>query len=156
MKIILKGIERLEKVSKQASTLRVKVNDTITTRMNLFGRALVLRSREAYLSGRPGLQAVTGNLRRSIRYQISGNENEKTITFGTNVVYARIHEYGGTIQPVRARLLYFKVGGKSIFAKSVRIPERPFLRPAVSDEAPIFIRTLNTTLRDLVKGNLAA
>lgn len=36
-------------------------------------------------------------------------------------VYARIHEQGGTIRPVRAKVLRFVLHGQVIFAKRVRI-----------------------------------
>lgn len=75
----------------------------------------------------------TARLRASITHQVVGN----AVEVGTNVVYAAIHQFGGrtrprTIRPRRKRALKFVVGGKTIFAKSVRhpgstIPARPFL-----------------------------
>ena len=37
------------------------------------------------------------------------------------VVYARIHEWGGTIRPVRAKVLRFVLHGQVVFAQRVRI-----------------------------------
>jgi len=56
---------------------------------------------------------------------------------GTDVIYARIHEYGGVITPVNAQKLVFpgKDGGL-VFADSVTIPARPYLRPALDAVAP--------------------
>ena len=52
---------------------------------------------------------------------------------GTNVKYAKIHEYGGTIKPKRFDKLYIKdrFGNITATAKEVKIPARPFLRPAL-------------------------
>jgi len=54
---------------------------------------------------------------------------------GTNLEYARIQELGGTVRPVHARLLHW-VGddGDDVFARSVTIPARPYLRPAFDED----------------------
>jgi phage virion morphogenesis protein len=62
---------------------------------------------------------LDGTLRSTLRYQINGN----TLLFGTNVVYGAIHQFGGTIKPVRGNAL--NVGGR--LAKQVVIPARPWL-----------------------------
>lgn len=55
------------------------------------------------------------------------------VDVGPTVVYGRIHELGGIIKPVFARVLRFVIGGKVIFAKVVHMPARPYLRPAVDE-----------------------
>src|SRR5262249_52110977 len=45
----------------------------------------------------------------------------------TNVQYATLHQFGGTITPKRARVLAFKVRGQQVFARKVTIPARPFI-----------------------------
>lgn len=67
----------------------------------------------------------TGNLRSSIQAEAT---SEKAV-IGTNLEYARIHDIGGVIparivRPKRAKALRFFVGGKAVFAKSVRMPQR--------------------------------
>lgn len=47
-----------------------------------------------------------------------------------DVRYALIHELGGVITPVVAKLLAFEINGKLVFAKSVTIPAQPYLRPS--------------------------
>jgi len=49
------------------------------------------------------------------------------------VIYGRIHELGGIILPVHAKMLSWVDNGKRIFAKRVQIPARPYLRPAVDE-----------------------
>jgi len=56
---------------------------------------------------------------------------------GTDVIYARIHEYGGVITPVHADALAIPLdGGGVAFVKSVTIPARPYLEPALEAVAP--------------------
>lgn len=48
-----------------------------------------------------------------------------------DVAYARIHELGGVIVPVKAQALKFQLpDGSFRLVKSVTIPARPYLRPA--------------------------
>jgi phage gpG-like protein len=78
---------------------------------------------------------ATNNLGNSIHTVIG----ESSTTYaeaevGTNVVYARIHELGGIIKPVFARMLHWVTeSGEHIFAKVVHIPARPYLRPAIDE-----------------------
>ena len=56
---------------------------------------------------------------------------------GTDVIYARIHEYGGTITPVHANKLAIPLDdGGVAFVDSVTIPPRPYLRPALDAVTP--------------------
>ena len=75
----------------------------------------------------------TGRLRRSFTYQAS----DRGFVVGTNVRYAAIHQYGGTIRPKRARYLRFRLAGGSskrkggrggwVQTKQVSLPPRPFV-----------------------------
>lgn len=89
--------------------------------------------------GMAGLRVITGNLRRGLvagfipAYNFA---NTKIIGGMSNrVMYARIHEFGGTIGPrgiIRAKkasALRFIVGGRVVFAKSVN-QTRPINIPA--------------------------
>jgi hypothetical protein len=54
-----------------------------------------------------------------------------------DVVYARIHELGGTIKPKTAKALRFQLDdGTFAVVKQVTIPARPYLRPAADEEYP--------------------
>jgi phage gpG-like protein len=76
--------------------------------------------------------------------EITG-KGEITVRMGSGVKYWAIHEFGGktkphTIRPVNGAALKFVVGGKTIFAKSVRhpgsqMPARAPLQAAVEDHA---------------------
>lgn len=61
----------------------------------------------------------TGTLRRSIK----GKATSTQAIAGTNLIYAPIHQFGGTIKPRSIKRL--KVG--KYFKTQVVIPERPYL-----------------------------
>ncbi len=68
----------------------------------------------------------TGRLQRSITSQVQGD----AVVVGTNVRYARTHQYGATILPKSASVLAFPIkasGGGFAFLKSAKIPARPFM-----------------------------
>jgi len=48
----------------------------------------------------------------------------------TDVRYALIHELGGVIRPTKAPALMFRIDGQFVRVQKVRIPARPYLRPA--------------------------
>lgn len=94
--------------------------------LKLSGLFLAGWSKENRLTGpRPQfLGVVTGRLRSSITAaepEKSGNDYSERI--GTNVEYARLHEFGGIINKVSSK-------GKAF---TQNYPERAFLRPAIED-----------------------
>lgn len=89
------------------------------------------------------LHVRTGVLRSSINREVRQTGTEVIGTVGTNVSYAKVHEFGvphsWEIRPRRARALAFEVGGKTIFAMRVThppLPERSFLRSALREIEP--------------------
>ncbi len=115
-----------------------------TTRINKLvlgrlGEKIVSHSQKAYLRGRPGLNRQAGTLANSLHYNWLRSD---TIEIGPGVKYGAVHEgyaYGRKwegaveIRPTTAKALHFKVGGKEVFAKMVRIPVRPWLYPAIKE-----------------------
>ncbi|SDG21391.1 phage virion morphogenesis protein [Rhodobacter capsulatus] len=75
----------------------------------------------------------TGTLADSIDYL----SNQHEVRVGSALVYARIHQFGGTIKPKNKKALSFAVpgglrkampgGSEKVFLKSVTIPARPYL-----------------------------
>jgi len=66
----------------------------------------------------------TGRLQRSI----TANPDATGVTIGTNVQHARVHQFGATIEPKKAKRLVFPgPSGRMIFAKKVTVPARPFM-----------------------------
>ncbi len=73
-----------------------------------------------------GGQTLTQSAR--LRQSITSQVTATSVTHGTNVIYAAIHQVGGVIEPVNADFLVFDVPGAGIRrARRVTIPPRPFV-----------------------------
>jgi phage gpG-like protein len=108
------------------------------------------------------LNVRTGVLRSSINTQVKQSATEVTATVGTNVKYARAHEFGvphsWEIRPVKARALAFQVNGQSIFAMRVThppLPERSFLRSALREMTPRIRAELEAAVGDVIHNRAA-
>lgn len=78
-----------------------------------------------YAASKKGsLLQETGSLLDSLSAQPSGHQAE----WGSNMIYAAVHQYGAEITPKTAKRLF--IGGR--FARRVTIPARPYL--GLSDE----------------------
>lgn len=85
----------------------------------------------------------TGRLGQSIQVDLSKLRSKNpTARIGPNIAqvpYARVHEYGsrGPIKPKRGKFLVFTNDkGEKVFARSVTLPARPYIRPAVKLARP--------------------
>ena len=65
----------------------------------------------------------SGDLRGSFSYVA----DEAAVIYGTNKLYAAIHQFGGTIVPKAAKALRFRIGKRWLQAQKVTIPARPFI-----------------------------
>lgn len=65
----------------------------------------------------------TGRLMGSIDYRVSSD----SVEIGTNVRYAPLHQFGGTVEAKTPRGLIFPVPGGWVRKRRVAIPARPFL-----------------------------
>ncbi len=76
------------------------------------------------------LHSRSGNLRRSISTSVKETATTQIGAISSSAIYAAIHEFGGTIKSV-GRIMNFEgdYGWKKL--RSVTIPARPFLRPAL-------------------------
>lgn len=79
----------------------------------------------ANVAGTPGQPLVDkGILRRSI----TAIPTTDGVTVGTNLIYARTHQFGATILPKKApRLVFPGPAGELIFSRRVKVPARPFM-----------------------------
>ena len=75
--------------------------------------------------GRTPILHRTGRLARSIDYAVSGMQ----AVVGSGLIYAAIHQFGGTIVP--------KSGGRVIRAKKVTMPARPYIGLSGEDRAEL-------------------
>jgi phage gpG-like protein len=96
----------------------------------------------------------TGRFRNSITTELT----EHGFRIGTNMISARVHQFGATIVPKVAKALRFSVGrGKKkrwFTRKKVVIPARPYL-PRENEPPPAwtraFQRLLETTMKTWLK-----
>lgn len=80
------------------------------------------------------LERDTGKLYRSIRTSVRASKGGVTGTLragNSKVLYARIHELGGTIEGNPR--LRFKTDRGWFSPRRVQIPARPYLRPAIEE-----------------------
>ena len=76
---------------------------------------------------------MRGGLQGSITFATSDN----SVIVGSNKVYAAIHQFGGTIRPKAGGRLVFRLGARTVFARSVTIPPRPYLGFGREDELAV-------------------
>ncbi|PZQ45162.1 MAG: phage virion morphogenesis protein [Micavibrio aeruginosavorus] len=62
-------------------------------------------------------------LYRSLSYLAS----DKSVEWGTNLIYAAIHQFGGIIRPKNGGVLVFQGLNGFVFTKKVTIPARPYM-----------------------------
>jgi phage gpG-like protein len=126
------------------------------TRLALELEALVKRK----LSG-DVLRVRTGVLRSSINNRVNQTATGVTASVGTNVSYAKFHEFGvpheWEIRPRSARALAFEIGGRTIFAARVihpPLPERSFLRSALREMEPRIRSKLEAAVTQATRGEI--
>lgn len=78
-------------------------------------------------------QGMAGGLMGSVTDRVG----DGYVEIGTNKVYGAIHQFGGTIRPRTADFLVFKLGGRTVFARKVTIPARPFLGLSTANKAEL-------------------
>lgn len=89
----------------------------------------------AYESGKRNTRILqeSGRLVQSISREVVGRE----LAVGSNVAYAAIHQFGGTIRPKRGPYLVFRLAGAVVKTREVFIPARPYLGIGDEDEDTI-------------------
>jgi phage gpG-like protein len=146
IRIEIKNLEKLNRVTKGVSQIRVGMYGAIEKEMEDLGNRLVRQGKLNVTAGGPtgeGLHVRTGRLRASINAQIHKTDKIIQLLFGADTPYARIHEMGGETG---------RAGGRFIMKK------RPYLAPAVEKEYPGFANRIKDILRLYavkgVQGNL--
>jgi HK97 gp10 family phage protein len=85
----------------------------------------------------------TRTLERSIHTEVVESSNtEVTVEIGTDVVYAAIQEFGGTIHQTNA-------WGKGI-ETTITIPPHPYMRPAFDTQQAAAAESAGNALRQLI------
>lgn len=140
-----------------------RVPSMITSRLERvtlrFCLELSARVKARKLSGQV-LNVQTGRLRRSIHHEVRVNGNRVMGAVGTNVVYARMHEFGGTVQRSAHNRLIRSAWGRplrypvwqSVRAHAARFPERSFLRSALAEMRGDYRKRIDAAVRQLSAG----
>lgn len=84
-------------------------------------------------AGTPILVATGQHLLSSLIWTSSTTDAE----WGATWEYAHVHQDGMTIVPKNAEKLVFQMGGRTVFAKEVTIPARPFVGLSDDNEQEI-------------------
>lgn len=127
-------------VAKALAALLARSGD-LTPVMEQIGRYFETRTAERFEHERgPGDVAWPKSLRAKLqngqtltdtarlRKSITSRATPSSVAVGTNVIYAAIHQFGGTISARSARGLHFVLpGGQHVNVQKVNIPARPFL-----------------------------
>lgn len=83
-------------------------------------------------------------------------KHQVRVLIGTDLIYARIQEYGGTITAKNAPYLRFKTAdGKWHAVKSVTIPASGYLRAAADERKDDAIRDMRDALADQLRKQVA-
>lgn len=163
--------KRLKSLGGQASSVGLSG----AARKALIGAALDGETRaklNVTKGGASGLNVRSGRLRGSIAGNVRKGPNGPEVVWSaggrsgaSDVVYARIHEFGGVIRPKRAAALRFSVGGGDtragvsrgdgsgnfVVVQSVTMPKRPYLGPAARDASKAFPNRLLVSLDEAFK-----
>ena len=84
----------------------------------------------------------TGNLKRSITSRVELGKTQITGKIGSNLVYAGIQEYGGTIKPRNGKYLKFKGNNGWVSVKQVTIKGKFYMTRAIKDNMAKFKKRL--------------
>lgn len=87
------------------------------------------------------LQRRTGNYYRRISTEVKRQRGAWVGIVGTDVIYARVHEFGATIRPKSKKgWLRFQIDGRWVQTKQVKIPKRPVWVPAFKSSRDRILR----------------
>lgn len=128
--------------------------------MNTIGRVLSNRiklgfknSKSPYgqkwkpLISRQGQPLVnTGRLRESITYIA----DDHSVQVGTNLIQAKVHQFGAVIRPRTAKTLRFMIGNRVIYTDKAVIPARPYL-PILNNSVVLPDSWFNATVKEIQK-----
>ena len=146
-----------EKLVAKFGRMGGSVQSSLQYTMERLAIKLTRHIKEDKLTGQM-LKVQTGTLKRSINYRVTKGPQSITATVGTNIIYARVHEYGfsGTVT-VREHLRTVKqVWGKPVtpFVQTVsahqarrNIPQRSFMRSSLADMRSEIIERMSAAVK---------
>lgn len=164
IRVEIKGADKFIKSAVEMKKAREAMRAEVVRLSNLFGVNAKSTIQEKYLSGpRPQrLAPKSGELRSRVGFRVYQDGNRTLIRFGNPLVYARIHEYGGTTRPTVTKKMrswawrqFFETGDEmykwiALTKKpklTIKIPKRPYLAPGIREEMPAFQKNLELMLK---------
>jgi phage gpG-like protein len=147
-----------KKLEKALKKIERKVPEVSNEGMNLWSLQTLGKFKALRLSGNNGLNRRSGDLARSFKTKIRGHGlKDLEAHFITHSKYARIHEYGGTIKPIKGKYLTIPIrppgGMKSPISfrkvKSVTIPARMKLKETIGGARKELIKKLSSKFKGL-------
>lgn len=121
-------------------------------RSDVLERSLTAAAQPIQSAARQNAPVLTGTLRRSIHTETTEKSAQRVwVQVGTDLEYAAIHEFGGEIRPRRARALVFEINGEVVVTQLVRIPARPYLRPAFDQHRDEAVQTFRRSVADQIR-----
>ena len=114
--------------------------------------ALVWSSVGRHLVGGNPLNVRSNRLRSSITAKIyKAGKKEVVGVIGTNIEYAAIHEFGGTIRPKKGKYLRFQTRDKSWHTVTeVKMPKRPFMEPSLRENLKKITKILKEEMQKAI------
>ncbi len=76
---------------------------------------------------------MSGGLQGSITFDTGVD----SVVWGSNKIYAAVHQFGAVIRPTKAKALRFFLGPTLVIARQVTIPARPYLGLSAADDEEI-------------------
>lgn len=115
-------------------------------------RALHAGAQEILNSAKDKAPYKTGTLRRSLHSETNEKSGARvSVLAGTDLEYAAMQEFGGTVVPTKGRFLVFEIDGKKVFARKVTIPAHPYLRPAFDEQKGEAVKVFRLAVGDQVR-----
>lgn len=139
----VRNLDRLDR--KLAALSRLARGDVLE-------QALHAGAQEILNSAKDKAPYKTGTLRRSLHSETAEKSGTRVrVLVGTDLEYAAMQEFGGTIVPKSARRLVFEVDGKLVFARRVTISAHPYLRPAFDDQKGEAVKVFRLAVADQIR-----
>jgi HK97 gp10 family phage protein len=92
----------------------------------------------------------TGTLKRSLTHEtIEKSPDAAYVAVGTNLEYAAVQEFGGTIKSKSGYLVFQTEDGQWHSVPSVSVPARPYLRPALDENRGRIVDEVKRVLKGL-------
>jgi phage gpG-like protein len=113
--------------------MRVDIDVSFQRQMNLkeiVGDTVREAAEELREEAKQNAPTRSGELKSSIRItRLSG----RSAKVGSKLVYAPVHEFGGTIRPKKGKVMRYQINGRWVTLRGVTIKESRYLRNAAKE-----------------------